>query len=136
MVKYYDSISPDLQEWIIAQPVFFVATAPSTGRHINLSPKGLPASSFAILSPNHTAYVDATGSGNETISHLRENARLTMMFCSFETAPRILRLFCTGHVVEWNEPSFKPWLSRMGMSNKTVEGARAVICLDVFKVYL
>jgi hypothetical protein len=136
MVTYYDSVSPDHRDWILSQSVFFVASAPSTGRHINLSPKGLPSSSFALLTPNEAAYVDATGSGNETISHLRENGRLTVMLCSFDAAPRILRLFCTGEVIEWNEPAFLPALSRIGMAEKFVDGARAVILLHIFKVLL
>ena len=132
MVKYLDSIEPDLQEWALKQAVFFTATAPLTGKHINLSPKGLPASSFSILNPNFCGYVDATGSGIETISHIRENGRITIMFCSFESAPRIMRFFCTGRVVEWNEPGFDGWRNRMG--NKKFTGMRAVILLDVFKV--
>jgi hypothetical protein len=132
MVKYYSSIEPDLAEWALKQAVFFTASAPLAGRHINLSPKGLPATSFSILNPNLCAYVDATGSGIETVSHILENGRVTIMFCSFETSPRIMRLFCTGRVVEWNEPGFEGWLTRMG--NKKVTGMRAVILLDVFKV--
>jgi hypothetical protein len=132
MVKYYNSIEPDLQEWALKQAVFFTASAPLNGRHINLSPKGLPATSFSILNPNRCAYVDATGSGIETVSHVLENGRVTIMFCSFETSPRIMRLFCTGHVVEWDEPDFEGLLKRMG--NKKLAGMRAVILLDVFKV--
>lgn len=134
MVKYYDSIGPELEEWALKQAVFFTASAPLTGRHVNISPKGLPSSSFSILNPNFCAYVDATGSGNETISHLLENGRVTIMFCSFEASPRIMRFFCTGHVVEWNEPGYEGWLKRM--ATKEVPGARAVILLDVFKVSL
>lgn len=131
MVKFYDSISPDLQEWAMKQAVFFVASAPLRGAHINLSPKGLPSSSFSILNPNLCAYVDATGSGIETISHIQENGRCTVMFCSFDASPRIMRFFCKGRVIAWNEPGFDGWLKRMGGLNLT--GARAVIVLDVFK---
>ncbi|KAK2880692.1 hypothetical protein FQN49_000461 [Arthroderma sp. PD_2] len=134
MVQYYPSISPDHQEWILKQPVYFVASAPSRGKHVNISPKGLPASSLAILTPNKAAYLDATGSGNETISHLRENGRITIMFCSFGPAPRILRLFCTGNVVEYNDPAFRPWLSDMGLAEGYIVGVRAVITLDIFLV--
>lgn len=134
MVAFFDSISPDLHAWLLRQPLFFVASAPSTGAHVNLSPKGLPATSLAVLSPTKVAYLDATGSGNESLSHLRENGRLTVMFCSFDASPRILRLFCRGSVVEWNEPEFHPMLARMQMADRYVEGARAVIVLDVFQV--
>ena len=134
MVKYYDSIQPELADWALKQAVFFTSSAPLYGRHINLSPKGLPATSFSILSPNLCGYVDATGSGIETVSHILENGRVTIMFCSFETSPRIMRFFCTGRVVEWNEPGFEGWLKRMG--GKKLTGMRAVIVLDVFKVSL
>jgi hypothetical protein len=132
MVKFYDSITPDLEEWAMSQQIFFVASAPTHGKHINVSPKGLPSASFSILNPNLCAYVDATGSGIETISHIQENGRCTVMFCSFATSPRIMRFFCTGRVIAWNEPGFNGWLEKMG--GKDVTGARAVILLDVFKV--
>lgn len=112
--------------------VFFTGSAPLTGKHINISPKGLPSSSFSILGPNLCAYIDATGSGCETISHVHENGRVTIMFCSFDKAPQIMRLFCTARVVEWDEPDFGSWLKRMG--EKKVTAMRAVIILDVFKV--
>ncbi|KAI9855257.1 MAG: hypothetical protein M1813_000490 [Trichoglossum hirsutum] len=132
MPKFYSSIPPNLADWAVSQPVFFVASAPLLGRHVNVSPKGLPSSTFTIFDANHAAYVDATGSGNETISHVYENGRVTVMFCSFDATPRILRLFCTGTVVEWDMPDFGPTLERMG--KKGMEGARAVFLLDVWKV--
>ncbi len=135
MVKYYESITPDLEEWALSQQVFFVASAPLHGKHVNISPKGLPAASFSIFGPNSCGYVDATGSGNETISHIYENGRVTIMFCSFETSPRIMRFFCTGRVVEWDEPEFENLMTKiLSKGAKRVEGARAVIMLDVFKV--
>ncbi|ELR10104.1 hypothetical protein VC83_07565 [Pseudogymnoascus destructans] len=132
MGKFYDQIDDNLSEWAVAQSVFFTASAPTSGKHVNVSPKGLPSSSLAILSPNQVAYVDATGSGNETISHIYENGRVTIMFCSFDAAPRIMRFFCTGRVIEWDDKEFDSWLAKMG--NKKILGARAVIVLDVFKV--
>ncbi|KAL4886690.1 hypothetical protein BJY04DRAFT_228481 [Aspergillus karnatakaensis] len=132
MPKFYSSISPDLSEWALNQKVFFTASAPLRGRHINVSPKGLPDASFAILGPNEAAYVDSTGSGSETISHLRENGRITIMFCSFDAAPRILRLFCKGTVIEYSDPNFETYLRRM--DGKKLVGARAIISLNVFKV--
>ncbi|KAL2822948.1 hypothetical protein BJX63DRAFT_417352 [Aspergillus granulosus] len=132
MPKFYTSISPDLRDWALNQKVFFTASAPLRGRHINVSPKGLPDASFAILGPNEAAYVDSTGSGSETIAHLRENGRITILFCSFDASPRILRLFCTGSVIEWSDPAFKGYLERMEV--ESLVGARAIIRLDVFKV--
>ncbi|KAI9809778.1 MAG: hypothetical protein M1825_000211 [Sarcosagium campestre] len=132
MPKFYDSIPDDLRRWALVQSVFFTATAPLAGQHVNLSPKGLPSSTFSIFDGNHAAYVDATGSGAETISHVYENGRITIMFCSFETMPRIMRFFCHGTVVEWDQPQFDSVLRRMGKDK--IDGARAVIMLDVFKV--
>jgi hypothetical protein len=133
MVAFFDTISDDLRDWALKQSVFFVASAPLAGMHINLSPKGVPSASFSILGPNQAAYVDATGSGNETISHVYENGRVTLMFCSFDVSPRILRFFCRGKVVEWDQPAFETTWKKMGIS-KPVDGARAIILLDVFKV--
>ncbi|KAI1987594.1 hypothetical protein LOZ53_004286 [Ophidiomyces ophidiicola] len=127
MVKFFPSIPPDLHAWILRQPVFFVASAPLTGKHINVSPKGLPASSLSLLSPTEAAYIDSTGSGNETISHVRENARCTVMLCSFDASPRILRLFCRADVVEWNESLFRGLIARMGLQDKCLDGIRAVV---------
>lgn len=134
MPIFYDSLSDSLRDWALRQSLFFVASAPLSGRHINLSPKGLPESSLAVLSPNQAAYVDSTGSGCETISHVRENGRVTVMFCSFGKTPRIMRLFCTGSVIESTHAEYHPWLERMG--GKSLVGARAVIVLDIFKVQL
>ncbi|KAG9234288.1 pyridoxamine phosphate oxidase [Amylocarpus encephaloides] len=132
MVKFYPSLSHDLQTWALAQPIFFISSAPLTGSHVNLSPKGLPSTTFTIFSPTSCGYIDATGSGAETISHLYENRRATIMFCSFSASPRILRLFCTGRVVEWDRPEFDALLSKMG--KRRIDGARAVLVFDIFKV--
>lgn len=132
MVAFFDTITDDLRDWALKQSIFFVASAPLAGKHINLSPKGVPSASFSIFGPNQAAYVDATGSGNETISHVYENGRVTIMFCSFDASPRILRFFCRGKVIEWDQPEFESTWRKMGIS-KPVEGARAIILLDVFK---
>lgn len=132
MVKFYDSLSPELGEWCMAQPLFYTASAPLHGSHINISPKGLPSTTFSILDANTAAYIDATGSGAETIAHLYENGRCTIMFCSFEKTPRILRLFCKGRVVEFWDEEFGV-LTR-GMGKEVPVGARAVIVLEIFKV--
>jgi hypothetical protein len=132
MVKFYESLSPDLSSWIMSQPLFYIASSPTYGSHINISPKGLPSTTFSILGPNKAAYIDATGSGAETIAHLYENGRCTVMFCSFEKVPRILRLFCRGKVVEFWEDGFGEVTRSMGM--EVPVGARAVIELEIFKV--
>lgn len=106
MGKVMDEITPQLKEWIAKQKMFFVATAPLTeDGHINCSPKGLD--SFAVLGPNTVAYQDLTGSGIETIAHLKENGRIVIMFCAFEGPPKIVRLHGRGEVVTPDHPDFK-----------------------------
>jgi hypothetical protein len=103
MGEVYDGIDDKLRRFIEAQHVFFVATAPRDG-HVNLSPKGLD--SLRILGPREVAYIDYVGSGAETIAHLRENGRITIMLCSFEGAPKILRLHGRGEVMEPQDAAF------------------------------
>lgn len=131
MVHYYDAIPDFLSEWAMEQQIFFIASAPLTGQHINLSPKGLPASTLHVFDPNNVGYIDATGSGIETVAHMYENGRATIMFCSFDKAPRIMRWFCKGRVVEWDEPEFEGLLKKM--DKKKITGARAIILLNVWK---
>lgn len=109
-----------------------MASAPLTGAHVNVSPKGMPSSTFTVFDATHCAYVDATGSGSETIAHIYENGRVTLCWCSFDSAPRIMRWYCRGGVVEHDSPEFGAVLARMGHGR--VEGARAVITLEVWKV--
>lgn len=113
MGKLYERIDRRLQDFIRAQPLFFVATAPLEGGHINVSPKGY-RDTFSIIDDRTVAYLDLHGSGAETVAHLRENGRITVMFCSFDRTPKILRLHGTGRVVvpgsaEWDDlaPRFK-----------------------------
>jgi Pyridoxamine 5'-phosphate oxidase len=103
MAKVYAQLDDRLTKFILAQPIFFVATAPclsaeGEGGHVNVSPKGY-RDTFAIIGPRTVAYLDLTGSGAETIAHLRQNGRITIMFCSFDRSPKILRLYGTGRVV-------------------------------------
>ena len=99
MGRTYESIDDEMREWIGAQHLFFVATAPlAADGHVNLSPKGLDT--FAVLGPREVAYLDLTGSGVETVAHLRENGRITLLFSAFEGRPRIVRLYGRGAVVE------------------------------------
>ena len=99
MAKLFDELSDELQSFMAEQKLFFVATAPrDDAGHVNLSPKGLE--SLAILGPKEVAYLDLVGSGAETIAHVRENRRITLMFCAFEGPPRILRLYGRGEALE------------------------------------
>ena len=105
MSKFYTKLTKRLQKFIEVQKIFFVATAPVSGR-INLSPKGMD--SFRVINENRVLWLNVTGSGNETAAHLLENNRITMMFCSFEGAPNILRLYGKGKEIKegddtWNE---------------------------------
>jgi hypothetical protein len=87
----YLEIDEGLSDFICQQRIFFVASAPlAEDGHVNVSPKGLD--SLRILGPREVAYLDLTGSGIETVAHLRENGRLTLMFCAFQGRPRIVRL--------------------------------------------
>jgi hypothetical protein len=104
MAKTFETIDESLAEWIGRQHVFFVATAPSADGHVNCSPKGLD--SFVVLSPTTVAYLDLTGSGVETISHLQDNGRICIMFCAFDGPPRIVRLQGRGEVLQPSHPDF------------------------------
>ena len=102
--------------------LFFVATAPlAADGHVNLSPKGLDT--FRILDPRTVAYLDLTGSGVETIAHLRENGRITFMFCAFEGPPKIVRLYGRGAASSPATPSF----AALAAHFPAVPGARSVI---------
>ncbi|EJT79313.1 pyridoxamine phosphate oxidase [Gaeumannomyces tritici R3-111a-1] len=137
-MKVFPALTPDLTAWALRQPVYFVATAPTHGRHVNLSPKGLPSTTLAVLGPNRIAYVDRTGSGCETIAHLYENGRATVMFMSMGPSPRILRLYCRAReVVEWgvDEARFVELLAGMGRGGfEMPKSPRAIVVLDVWKV--
>jgi hypothetical protein len=105
MAKTFDTIEPSLRKFIEKQKMYFVATAPlDAAGHINLSPKGL--ASFAVLDDHTVAYLDLTGSGVETIAHLRDNGRIVIMFCAFDGAPRIVRLHGRGDAVLPGAPEF------------------------------
>jgi hypothetical protein len=129
MARTLDKLDDDLVEWITEQPVFFVATAPS-GRHghVNLSPKGYD--SFRVLGPTQVAYLDLTGSGIETVAHILDNGRLTVMFCAFSGPPRILRLYGSGEVVVPADRRFAELVQRF----PRLPGVRSVILLSVERI--
>ena len=104
MGKRYDRIDDDLAAWLGRQHVFFTATAPGDGGHVNCSPKGLEA--FRILDPQTVGYLDYVGSGVETIAHIRDNGRIVLMFCAFEGPPKIVRLHGSGEVVQRGEEGY------------------------------
>ena len=98
MSKVFAEIDDKLASWIRGQQMFFVATAPEVGGHINLSPKG-PIESLQVLDPHTIAYLDLIGSGAETVAHLRQNGRICVMLCAFQGPPRILRMHGRGTVL-------------------------------------
>jgi hypothetical protein len=103
MGKVHEHIDAKLAEWIGRQSLFFVATAPSEGGHVNVSPKG-PIGTFRILDELTVEYDDYVGSGAETIAHLLDNARICVMFCAFDGPPRIVRLHGRGEVLAGEDP--------------------------------
>ena len=109
MAKFNDKITARIQKFIEAQKMFFVATAPKNGR-INLSPKGMD--SFRVLNENRVAWLSVTGSGNETSAHLLDDNRITIMFCAFDGAPNILRLYGRAKEVLPNDPEWNTLITQ------------------------
>ena len=132
MSKVLESIDPRLARFLLAQPVFFVGTAPlaEAGR-VNVSPKGM-AGTFAVLGPLHVAYLDYIGSGAETIAHLRENGRIVLMFCAFDGAPNIVRLHGQGRVVLVTDPEFAEL--RRAFPKERELGQRSIVVVEVDRV--
>lgn len=131
MGRIYETIDDRLAAWITGQPVFFVATAPLDGAgHVNCSPKG-NRDELAVLDGRTVAYVDQTGSGVETIAHLRENGRIVLMFCSFEGPPRIVRLHGRGRPIFVDDPEFDDLNGRFGPPGV---GLRSLITVDVERI--
>jgi hypothetical protein len=131
MGKVLDALDANLTAIVARQPVFFVATAPSgEGGHVNVSPKG-GTGSFAVIDPTTVAYLDVTGSGVETIAHLRDNGRITVMFCTFEGPPLIVRLYGRGRAVLPGDDGFADLRARFPDG---VPGVRSVIRVEVERV--
>jgi hypothetical protein len=129
MGKTYESITPELREFIERQRMYFVASAPLDAHgHVNVSPKGLD--SLRVLSENRVAYLDLTGSGNETSAHLEENGRITLMFCAFEGSPKILRLYGRGRTVLVGGDGWAELAAHFELR----PGVRQIIVVDVQRV--
>lgn len=126
MSDFNDHLTEDLQAFIEKQYIFFVATAPLSGEgRVNLSPKGMD--SFRILDKNKVAYMDMTGSGNETSAHIAENGRITFMFCAFEDAPNIVRLYGAGQTIL---PDTAEWEALVDKFTLHI-GTRQIIVADI-----
>jgi len=128
MSKLYDSIDERVTAFIEAQKMFFIATAPSGHGHVNVSPKG--HDTFRILGPHEVAFLDLGGSGIETVAHLRQNGRITFMFCAMEGPANIMRLYGRGHTVCFDDPGFDEKLALFPKFPK----ARAVITAKISRI--
>jgi hypothetical protein len=125
----YPHIDGGLAEFLAAQHVFFVATAPlAADGHVNLSPKGLDT--FRVVDPHTVAYLDLTGSGIETVAHLRENGRIVLCFCAFEGPPRIVRLHGRGEVLEPSAPDF----AQLHALFPPLDGVRSMIRVELRRI--
>jgi hypothetical protein len=131
---FEDGIDERMRAWIARQRLFFVATAPSDGGRVNVSPKG-PIETLRILGPDRVAYLDRIGSGAETAAHLRDDGRITIMLCAFEGPPRIVRLHGRGTFIAAGDPSFPERLARTGFDGLDLpEVNRAIVDVEVERV--
>ncbi len=129
MGKIFDGVDDVLAAWLVEQPMFFVGTAPlAADGLVNVSPRG--HDSFSVLGPRRVGWVDFTGSGVETIAHLRENARICVMFCSFSDRPRIVRLHGRGSVHLPGTSLYDDVVAR----HPTHPSTRAVVVVEVDRV--
>src|SRR5688572_9138560 len=134
MGTVFDGIDERLAAWIARQRLFFVATAPRAGGHVNLSPKG-PIETLSVVAPDRVAYLDRVGSGAETAAHVRDDGRITIMLCAFEGPPRIVRLHGRGTVVVAGAPGFEARLAEIGLEGLDLpELNRAVVEVAVERV--
>jgi hypothetical protein len=132
MGKVFAEIDDKLRGWLDRQHVFFVGTAPSgPDGSVNVSPKGM-AGTFAVLGPRRVGYLDYTGSGAETIAHLRDNGRIVVMFCAFDGPPRIVRLHGHGRVVRAGVPEFVDLRAHVPKDRTT--GQRSVVVIELSRI--
>ena len=127
MSQFYECLNDKLTAFIAEQPLFFIASA-APGSRVNLSPKGLDA--FRVLSPKRCAYLDITGSGNETAAHARAGGRATIMFCSFTRNPLVLRLYGRASA---GAPGSAIWAELSGLFEISA-GARQIVAFDIESV--
>jgi hypothetical protein len=119
-----DGLDEELAAWVEAQPLFFVATAPADGGHVNVSPKGYDT--VRVLGPTRVAYRDLTGSGIETVAHVRDDGRVTLMWCGFDQPPRIVRVAGRGRVLLEGDDGYDELDRRL----PTMVGSRAIVVVD------
>ncbi|WP_020208516.1 pyridoxamine 5'-phosphate oxidase family protein [Gilvimarinus chinensis] len=124
MGRQYQTIGRELHAFIRQQKLFFVATATDSSR-VNVSPKGMD--SLRVLNPNRLIWLNVTGSGNETAAHVKANPRMTIMFCAFEGAPMILRLYGTATTVQPKDDDWPALVSHF----TPLPGARQIFDMKV-----
>jgi hypothetical protein len=128
MAKVLPQLTEGLHAFIQRQHLFFVATAPLAGGHVNVSPKGLHT--FRVFGPTSVGYLDLTGSGIETAAHIRDNGRITFMFCAVEGPPLILRLYGRGRVVLPADPEW----AALAPHFPTLPGVRSIVLAELDRV--
>ena len=129
MAQAFEKIPNEFARWFESQPVFFVATAAADPHaRVNVSPRGLDT--FRVLGPNRVAWLDLTGSGVETIAHLKADGRITLMFCAFDGPPKVVRLYGRGRVYEPGDDAHEELRPRF----PELPGARALVDVVVERV--
>jgi hypothetical protein len=132
MTGTYEQIDEKLTAWLMAQPVYFVGTAPSgNDGHINVSPKG-QAGTFAVFGPRQVGYLEYFGSGIETVAHLRDNGRIVIMLCAFDGPPKIVRLHGRGRVVLPDDAEFAGLRGHFAKDRD--HAVRSIIVVDVDRI--
>ncbi|WP_109435800.1 pyridoxamine 5'-phosphate oxidase family protein [Aquimarina sp. AU119] len=124
MAKIFDEINPEFETFIKNQKIFFVGTAATEGR-VNISPKGMDT--FRVLGPNKVVWLNLTGSGNETAAHVLKNNRMTILFCSFEGKPLILRLYGQAKIYHQRDESYHEYIDLF----PKILGSRQIIEMNV-----
>jgi hypothetical protein len=130
MAKFFPELTSRQSEFVARQKIFFVASAPINGGRVNLSPKGMDT--FRILSPKRVGYLDATGSGNETAAHLKQNGRVTIMFCAFEGPPLIFRIYGRGRTVQVADAE---WTQLRPLFGPPMPGERQLVIAEIENTY-
>ena len=124
MGKKLPQLTQALQDFIKQQKIFFVGTAAAKGR-VNISPKGM--ATFYVLNDQEVLWLNLTGSGNETAAHMLENSRMTIMFCSFEKNPLILRLYGEAEVFHERDQAFSEYINYF----EETAGSRQIFKLNI-----
>jgi hypothetical protein len=127
MAKQFPHLDASHRDFIARQRIFFAASA-APGARVNISPRGTDA--FAVIDERTVAYLDRTGSGNETAAHLKADGRLTLMFCAFDGPPNILRLYGRGEVLRRGGPAYAALL-KSAFGGVEPAGARQIVRLDI-----